>query len=48
MTNTLVATSFGAPSTTDDVLSGVRLKGKRILVTLSLIHIWPAASMKTL
>src|SRR6202167_3195569 len=33
MTNTLVATSFGAPSTTDDVLSGVRLQGKRILVT---------------
>ncbi|HEV2732776.1 MAG TPA: SDR family NAD(P)-dependent oxidoreductase [Terriglobales bacterium] len=27
------ATSFGATSTTDDVLSGVNLKGKRILVT---------------
>ena len=33
MTNALVATSFGATSTTDDVLSGVRLKGERILVT---------------
>jgi len=33
MTNTLAATSFGATSTTDDVLSGVNLKGKRILVT---------------
>jgi len=33
MTNTLEATSFGATSTTDDVLSGVNLKGKRILVT---------------
>src|SRR6202043_2085516 len=33
MTNILVATSFGATSTTDDVLSGVNLKGKRILVT---------------
>jgi NAD(P)-dependent dehydrogenase (short-subunit alcohol dehydrogenase family) len=33
MTNTLTATSFGATSTTDDVLSGVNLKGKRILVT---------------
>ena len=31
--NTLTATSFGATSTTDDVLSGVNLKGKRILVT---------------
>src|SRR6202035_1187901 len=29
----LEATSFGATSTTDDVLSGVNLKGKRILVT---------------
>src|ERR1700693_4706122 len=33
MTNTLTATSFGATSTTDDVLSGTNLKGKRILVT---------------
>jgi NAD(P)-dependent dehydrogenase (short-subunit alcohol dehydrogenase family) len=33
MTDTLTATSFGATSTTDDVLSGVNLKGKRILVT---------------
>src|SRR5271167_1383912 len=33
MTNTLAATSFGATSTTDDVLSGVNLRGKRILVT---------------
>jgi len=33
MTNMLEATSFGATSTTDDVLSGVNLKGKRILVT---------------
>src|ERR1700720_4706631 len=33
MTNTLTATSFGATSTTDDVLSSVNLKGKRILVT---------------
>src|SRR5882724_1713386 len=33
MTNILKATSFGATSTTDDVLSGVNLKGKRILVT---------------
>jgi NAD(P)-dependent dehydrogenase (short-subunit alcohol dehydrogenase family) len=33
MTNTLTVTSFGATSTTDDVLSGVNLKGKRILVT---------------
>ena len=32
MTNMLEAT-FGATSTTDDVLSGVNLKGKRILVT---------------
>jgi NAD(P)-dependent dehydrogenase (short-subunit alcohol dehydrogenase family) len=32
MTNILQAT-FGATSTTDDVLSGVNLKGKRILVT---------------
>jgi NAD(P)-dependent dehydrogenase (short-subunit alcohol dehydrogenase family) len=33
MTNTLAAISFGATSTTDDVLSGVNLKGKRVLVT---------------
>jgi NAD(P)-dependent dehydrogenase (short-subunit alcohol dehydrogenase family) len=33
MTNTLTTTLFGATSTTDDVLSGVNLKGKRILVT---------------
>jgi NAD(P)-dependent dehydrogenase (short-subunit alcohol dehydrogenase family) len=33
MTNISEATTFGATSTTDDVLSGVNLKGKRILVT---------------
>jgi NAD(P)-dependent dehydrogenase (short-subunit alcohol dehydrogenase family) len=33
VTNILAATSFGATSTTEDVLSGVNLKGKRILVT---------------
>jgi len=33
MTNILEATSFGATSTTDDVLSGVNLKGERILIT---------------
>jgi NAD(P)-dependent dehydrogenase (short-subunit alcohol dehydrogenase family) len=33
MTKTLEATSFGATSTTNDVLSGVNLKGKRIFVT---------------
>jgi NAD(P)-dependent dehydrogenase (short-subunit alcohol dehydrogenase family) len=33
MTNILEATSYGATSTTDDVLSGLNLKGKRILVT---------------
>jgi len=33
MTNILEIISFGATSTTDDVLSGVNLKGKRILVT---------------
>ncbi len=33
MANTLEATSLGATSTTDDVLSGVSLKGKRILIT---------------
>src|SRR5712672_976036 len=33
MTNILEATSFGATSTTNDVLSGINLKGKRILVT---------------
>lgn len=33
MANILEATSFGATSTTEDVLSGVDLKGKRVLVT---------------
>jgi NAD(P)-dependent dehydrogenase (short-subunit alcohol dehydrogenase family) len=33
MTKILEAISFGATSTTDDVLSGVNLKGKRILIT---------------
>jgi NAD(P)-dependent dehydrogenase (short-subunit alcohol dehydrogenase family) len=33
MTNILEATTYGATSTTDEVLSGVNLKGKRILVT---------------
>lgn len=33
MTNILETTAFGATSTTDEVLSGVNLKGKRILVT---------------
>jgi NAD(P)-dependent dehydrogenase (short-subunit alcohol dehydrogenase family) len=33
MTSILEATSFGATSTPKDVLSGVNLKGKRILVT---------------
>lgn len=33
MTNILEATSVGATSTTDEVLSGVNLHGKRILVT---------------
>src|SRR5260370_1087133 len=33
MTNILEATPFGATSTTDAVLSGINLKGKRILVT---------------
>jgi NAD(P)-dependent dehydrogenase (short-subunit alcohol dehydrogenase family) len=33
MANIVEATSFGATSTTDDVLSGVNLKGKRIFVT---------------
>jgi NAD(P)-dependent dehydrogenase (short-subunit alcohol dehydrogenase family) len=33
MTNTLEATTFGATSTTDDILSGVNLMGKRILIT---------------
>ena len=33
MTKILEATSFGASSTADEVLSGVNLKGKRILVT---------------
>jgi NAD(P)-dependent dehydrogenase (short-subunit alcohol dehydrogenase family) len=33
MTNILEATTFGATSTTDDVLSGAKLHGKRIFVT---------------
>jgi NAD(P)-dependent dehydrogenase (short-subunit alcohol dehydrogenase family) len=33
MTNILETTSFGATSTTDDVLSSINLNGKRILVT---------------
>jgi NAD(P)-dependent dehydrogenase (short-subunit alcohol dehydrogenase family) len=33
MTNKREATLFGATSTTDEVLSGVNLKGKRVLVT---------------
>jgi NAD(P)-dependent dehydrogenase (short-subunit alcohol dehydrogenase family) len=33
MTNILETTAFGATTTTDDVLSGVNLKGKRIFVT---------------
>jgi NAD(P)-dependent dehydrogenase (short-subunit alcohol dehydrogenase family) len=33
MTKTLEQTAFGTTSTTEDVLSGVNLKGKRILVT---------------
>src|ERR1700723_1997421 len=33
MTTIVETTSFGATSTTDDVLSGVNLKGKRLLVT---------------
>src|ERR1700735_357497 len=33
MTNILETTSFGATSTTDEVLSGINLKGKRILIT---------------
>src|ERR1700693_1074209 len=33
MTNMIETATFGATSTTDDVLSGVDLKGKRILVT---------------
>jgi len=33
MTNIVEATPFGATSTTDDVLSGVNLKGKRIFIT---------------
>ncbi|HWY60078.1 MAG TPA: SDR family NAD(P)-dependent oxidoreductase [Terriglobales bacterium] len=33
MTNILETTSFGSTTTTEDVLSGVNLKGKRILVT---------------
>ena len=33
MTNIIEATPFGATSTTNEVLSGINLKGKRILVT---------------
>jgi hypothetical protein len=33
MTKILEATSLGATSTTEEVLSGVDLKGKRVLVT---------------
>ncbi len=33
MTNILETTAFGATSATDDVLSGVNLKGKRIFIT---------------
>src|ERR1700678_2527906 len=33
MTDVLETTVFGATSTTDNVLSGVNLKGKRILIT---------------
>src|SRR5580692_12566334 len=33
MTKTLEQTAFGTTSTTEDVLSGVNLKGKRILIT---------------
>jgi NAD(P)-dependent dehydrogenase (short-subunit alcohol dehydrogenase family) len=33
VTHTIESATFGATSTTDDVLSGVNLKGKRILVT---------------
>src|SRR5271167_2945948 len=33
MTNIFETTSFGATSTTNDVLSGVNLKGKRIFIT---------------
>jgi NAD(P)-dependent dehydrogenase (short-subunit alcohol dehydrogenase family) len=33
MTNILEATPFGATSDTDEVLSGMNLKGKRVLVT---------------
>jgi NAD(P)-dependent dehydrogenase (short-subunit alcohol dehydrogenase family) len=33
MANVLESTTFGATSTTDEVLSGINLKGKRILVT---------------
>jgi NAD(P)-dependent dehydrogenase (short-subunit alcohol dehydrogenase family) len=33
MANTLEVTSYGTTSTTDDVLSGINLKGKRVLVT---------------
>src|ERR1700682_5984760 len=43
MTNILEATSFGATSTTEDVLSGVNLKGKRILVT----GVWAGIGVET-
>ena len=33
MTKTVDATTFGSTSTTEDVLAGVDLRGKRILVT---------------
>ena len=32
-TGTTLTTGFGATSTTEDVLSGINLRGKRILVT---------------
>src|ERR1700735_4725908 len=42
MTNTLETTSFGATSTTDDVLPGVNLKGQRIFVTGAATSVWAA------
>ena len=33
MRNIIETTPFGATSTTDEVLSGINLKGKRVLVT---------------